>query len=263
MSIPIYQVDAFADQAFSGNPACVCLMDKQQDDQWFQNVAAEMNLSETAFVWNDDGKFLIRWFTPVTEVDLCGHATLASAHTLWETGTLASDCEAVFESRSGRLSAVRAGDQISMNFPSRPPVATDLPVGLAEGLGIKPLFVGTDKTDYMVEVESEEVIRGLTPDFGVLKSVSARGIIVTAKCESGEYDFISRFFGPAAGIDEDPVTGSAHTILTPYWAEKLGRTKMSAFQASSRGGRVSVELKGDRVLLGGNARTVFRGELLC
>ena len=170
MGIKIFQVDAFADRAFSGNPACVCLLDDQRDELWYQDVAAEMNLSETAFVWNDNGKFLIRWFTPVTEVDLCGHATLASAHTLWETGTLDVAHEAVFESRSGRLTAVRSGDLITLNFPSRPPIVADLPPGLAEGLGVEPLFVGTDNTDYLVEVASEDVVRSLGTRFWILEA---------------------------------------------------------------------------------------------
>lgn len=264
MPIKIFQVDAFSDQAFGGNPACVCLMKDEASDEWMQSVAAEMNLSETAFVWQRDDEYQIRWFTPESEVDLCGHATLATSHVLWREGWLAAAAEAVFDSRSGRLTASQVEGQIVLNFPAKPPTAVDAPEGLLKSLGIEGAdkYVGTDQTDYMVEVELEDTVRGLTPDFASLKKTTARGIIVTSRSDCEQYDFVSRFFGPAVGIDEDPVTGSAHTMLAPYWSTKLGKSKMNAFQASRRGGSISVELVADRVHLGGHAKTVFCGELL-
>ena len=233
MTIPIVQVDAFAAEPFRGNPACVCLLNEAKDDEWLQSMAAEMNLSETAFVWSRGDHFRLRWFTPAAEVELCGHATLATAHVLWAKGLLNETDEAVFETLSGRLAASKQGDLITLNFPARPPVETEPPTGLIESLGIEPLFIGTDGTDYMIEVANEKTVAGLTPDFQSLARISARGIIVTAQSSSGDRDFVSRFFGPAVGIDEDPVTGSAHSIMAPYWANKLNMTKMTAEQLLS------------------------------
>ena len=264
MGVPIYQVDAFAERPFSGNPACVCLMEERKEDGWLQAVAAEMNLSETAFVWprNDlEEPFHLRWFTPVAEVELCGHATLATSHVLWQSGRLKETDEAVFHTLSGRLSSSKQGELITLDFPCRPPVETAPPAGLIDSLGIEPLFVGTDGTDYMIEVATENTVASLSPDFQQLGRISARGIIVTAASDSNERDFVSRFFGPAVGIDEDPVTGSAHTIMAPYWAKKLGITKMKAEQISARGGMIEIEMNGDRTLLGGKAQTIFAGEL--
>ena len=262
MSIKIYQVDAFANEPFTGNPACVCLMEDERPDAWLQSVAAEMNLSETAFVWRKPDGFHIRWFTPWTEVELCGHATLGSAHVLWESGWLESSTEAKFNSLSGVLGAVKEGDDIFLDFPAKAPVSVEPPSGLLEGLNVEPLYVGTDKTDFVIEVGDEATICELSPDFEKLKNVEARGIIVTSASESNDYDFVSRFFGPAVGINEDPVTGSAHCILAPYWSKKLEKQSMLAYQASARGGFLSLEVNDSRVRLGGKAKTVFAGELL-
>lgn len=261
MSIKIYQVDAFSYKPFSGNPAAVCILEEEVSDSWMQNVAMEMNLSETAFVYKRDQGFNLRWFTPSTEVDLCGHATLASAHVLWEEGYLQLDEVANFQTRSGILRASKKGDMIELDFPSEPEVETSIPPELEVSLGISAVYVGRNRFDYLVELESEEVVRNINPDFNLLKEIPARGIIVTATCETEEYDFISRFFAPAAGIDEDPVTGSAHCCLGPFWHSKLGKDEMLAYQASKRGGVVYISLKGDRVILGGKAVTVLRGEM--
>ncbi len=261
MSIKIYQVDAFSYKPFSGNPAAVCVLDEELSDNWMQNVAMEMNLSETAFLHKLNQGFNLRWFTPTTEVDLCGHATLASAHILWEDGYLQTDQLAEFHTRSGLLIASKNDDLIELDFPSEPQEESPIPPGLEESLGARAVYVGRNRFDYLVKIDSEEVLRNLTPDFNLLKEVSARGIIVTAACESEEYDFVSRFFAPAAGIDEDPVTGSAHCCLAPFWQTKLGKKDMIAYQASNRGGIVHISQQNDRVILGGKALTVFRGEM--
>jgi PhzF family phenazine biosynthesis protein len=227
-----------------------------------QAVAREMNLSETAFLHPEDGAFRLRWFTPRTEVDLCGHATLASAHVLWVTGRLQPGEAAVFETKSGTLTCIQHEDWIEMDFPSTPPQAAPAPEGLLESLNVEAVHVGRSKFDYLVEVSNEDAVRGIVPDFGQLARVEARGVMVTARGERPGVDFVSRFFAPAAGVAEDPVTGSAHCCLTPYWAGKLGKTEMDARQVSARGGRVRVRLDGDRVRLFGQAVTVLRGELL-
>jgi PhzF family phenazine biosynthesis protein len=256
----IFQVDAFTARPFAGNPAAVCLLEQPAGASWMQALAAEMNLSETAFLHpRPDGAFDLRWFTPVVEVDLCGHATLASAHVLWETGALAGDAVARFHTRSGVLSAVRQDDWIEMDFPATPAEPVAAPPDLLEALGVDAVAAGRTRFDYLVEVASEAAVRALQPDFVRLAQAPARGVMVTAR--AAEYDFVSRFFAPASGIAEDPVTGSAHCCLGPYWAARLGRTRFIAFQASRRGGIVRVALNGDRVLLGGQAVTVFRGEL--
>lgn len=264
----IYQVDAFTDRPFAGNPAAVCLLAGPADETWMRHVAREMNLSETAFLHplspgaND---FQLRWFTPTVEVDLCGHATLATAHILWETGVLAEDVEARFHTRSGLLTARRLDGWIELNFPATPPEPCPAPDGLAAALGVEPLSVGRSKFDYLVEVDSTAAVTALEPDFTRLRSLPVRGIIVTAANDGGldePFDFVSRFFAPAAGVDEDPVTGSAHCTLAPFWAARLGKPKMTAYQASARGGVVRVELLGDRVALQGQAVTVLRAELL-
>ena len=253
----LYQIDAFTAQAFRGNPAAVCLLDAERDEAWMQNVAAEMNLSETAFLLPNGDGFSLRWFTPAVEVALCGHATLASAHALYEERGLQS---ARFQTKSGLLTAERRGDWIELDFPATPPVASHAPEGLLESLGTSDaLYVGRARFDYVIEVPAEEDVRAITPDFARLRGVKARGVIVTSR--GREHDFVSRFFGPAVGVDEDPVTGSAHCALTPYWSSKLGKEEMTAYQASRRGGIVRVRLAGDRVKLGGQAVTVFRGEL--
>ena len=257
----LYQVDAFTDQPFAGNPAAVTILSEPRDAAWMQAVALEMNLSETAFLVRNNEGFDLRWFTPAVEVDLCGHATLASAHVLWEIGELAPDETAVFMTRSGRLTATKRGDWIELDFPSEAPSPVEAPLALIEGLGIDPVYVGANRMDMFVEMEDETALRVLQPDLSKLKTLPYRGIIVTAK-SSGEYDFISRFFGPAAGVDEDPVTGSAHCCLAPYWAAKLGKPVLKAFQASARGGFVEVEPRDDRVLLRGKAVTVLEATLV-
>ncbi len=262
MGIRIFQVDAFTDKPFSGNPAAVCLLAEPRDEAWMQDVAREMNLSETAFLSEQEDGFDLRWFTPAVEVDLCGHATLASAHILWETGRLPAGVEARFHSRSGLLTASGRAGEIQLDFPATPEGPVDLPPGLSEALGVMPKYTGESQYDYLVEVESEEVVRGLRPDIAKLKALSVRGIMVTSVAATGEYDFVSRFFAPGAGIDEDPVTGSAHCCLGPFWAKRIGKDEMMAYQASARGGAVRVRVMGERVHLGGQAVTVLRGEIV-
>jgi PhzF family phenazine biosynthesis protein len=259
----IVQVDAFADRLFAGNPAAVCVLDAARPDAWMQDVAMEMNLSETAFLFPENGAFHLRWFTPATEVDLCGHATLASAHVLWEEGHLPQGQAAEFNTRSGRLSARRDQDWITLDFPAKPCEPATPPPGLIKGLGLTGARnVARNVFDYLVEVESSEQVRRLRPNFSALEVVEMRGVIVTALADSADADFVSRFFAPAAGVNEDPVTGSAHCALCPYWAERLNKTAMTGLQLSRRGGLVRVELQGNRVLLSGRAVTVMRGELL-
>ncbi|HEU4800154.1 MAG TPA: PhzF family phenazine biosynthesis protein [Gemmatimonadales bacterium] len=263
MKLPIVQVDAFAERAFTGNPAAVCLLASSLPDASLLAIAGEMNLSETAFLLaRTDGSYDLRWFTPAVEVDLCGHATLASAHVLWQDGHLAPDADARFHTRSGELGARRIDGRIVLDFPAQPAHAAPPPAGLLEALGVsQPRFVGRNTTDWMVEVENSATVRGLAPDFSRLGTVEARGVMVTAPGDDGGIDFVSRFFAPASGIDEDPVTGSAHCCMGPFWAERLGRTSLVARQLSARGGTVHVEVAGARVRLGGTAVTVMRGEL--
>ena len=263
MSIPIYQVDAFTERAFAGNPAGVCILDRPADEKWMQSVAMEMNLSETAFVVRrEDGDFDLRWFTPAIEVALCGHATLATSHILWEHGILKPGEVARYHTQSGVLQARQVDGLIELDFPTTPPEDCDTPDGLLEALGLESaVYVGRPRFDYLVEVESEDIVRTLAPDFAKLRFLGVRGVIVTAESGSEKFDFVSRFFAPGAGIDEDPVTGSAHCALTPYWAAKLGKTELSAHQASARGGRLRCTLAGNRVMLTGKAITVLRGEL--
>ncbi len=265
MAIPIYQVDAFAEEPFRGNPAGVCLLTAPREDAWMQSVAAEMNLSETAFVRPEKEVFRLRWFTPQIEVELCGHATLAASHILWETGVLARDREARFETLSGRLAArLDEKGRIELDFPSRP-IKPEPPEWLDDvvgALGIKPVGAGLSKEDVLVEAADEETVRAVRPDFDGIRRLPARGIIVTARSSDPRFDFVSRFFAPAVGVDEDPVTGSSHTVLAPYWASRLGKTAFTAFQASARGGVLHVNLAGDRVKIAGKALTVIKGELL-
>lgn len=262
MGITIYQVDAFTDKPFSGNPAAVCIMDELHGESWMQNVAREMNLSETAFLQKQAEGYNLRWFTPAVEVELCGHATLASAHILWEIGLLKPGEKAIFHTLSGRLTADRNGEWIEMDFPAKVEEQAVAPDGLIEALGVAVKYVGKNQFDYLVEVESEEIVRTIKPDFGLLLSVVARGVIVTSLADSGEYDFVSRFFAPSVGVSEDPVTGSAHCCLSPFWSKRLGKDELFGYQASARGGVVKVRYDGDRVFLGGQAVTVLRGELL-
>lgn len=261
MGIPITQVDAFTAKPFSGNPAAVCTLPEPQPDQWMQDVAREMNLSETAFLVKGQDGFDLRWFTPTMEVQLCGHATLASAHVLWEEGHLAPDAQARFHTASGLLTADRKGKWIQLDFPVQPEEPATPPSGLLSALVVDPLYVGKNRSDYLVQVESEEILRGIEPDWAALGQVECRGVAVTCRAFSGEYDFLSRFFAPRSGILEDPVTGSAHCCLGPFWSARLNKTELIAYQASARGGVVKVTLADDRVLLGGQAVTVMRGEI--
>jgi PhzF family phenazine biosynthesis protein len=261
MAIPLFQVDAFTDKPFAGNPAAVCLLPEARDEAWMQALAGEMNLSETAFLVARPDGFDLRWFTPTVEVDLCGHATLASAHTLWEQGVLAADLPAQFHSKSGLLSAQRSGAWIELDFPADPVEPVDPVPDILRSLGVQPRFFGRGQIGYLLELDSEAQVRGLTPDFGLLGAACATGMIVTAAAQTAPYDFVSRFFGPALGIDEDPVTGSAHCTLAAHWQKRLGKSEFLAYQASARGGVVRVRHAGDRVHLGGQAVTVLHGTL--
>lgn len=253
MGLTFTQVDAFTDTPFAGNPAAVLVLPQARDDGWMLQVAREMNLSETAFFVPQADGFDLRWFTPTVEVDLCGHGTLASAHTLWSEGYLSADQTARFHSRSGLLTATRHGDWIELNFPAK--VVNDLtkPIDpqLAKALGISMSYAGKNQFDYLVQVDSEDTVRRLQPDFGLLRQLPVRGVIVTSKASTPGYDFVSRFFAPGSGADEDPVTGSAHCCLGPFWRDRLGKDEFTAYQASPRGGVIKVVVQGDRVLLRG------------
>lgn len=262
MGLRIYQVDAFTNKPFRGNPAAVCILPEPAEETWMQNLAREMNLSETAFLVRAADGFDLRWFTPAVEVRLCGHATLASAHILWETGVLAPDLEARFFTLSGLLTAEKQGDWIEMDFPATRAEETSAPPQLLPALGVEPKFVGKNVFDYLIEVGTEDEVRSLDPDFTALKELGVRGVMVTSLSGSPEIDFVSRFFAPGAGINEDPVTGSAHCCLGPYWSKRLGKDDFVAYQASERGGTVRVRVAGDRVYLGGQAVTVLVGDLV-
>ncbi len=259
--IPLFQVDAFvSDKEYSGNPAAVCILDQEADPVWMQNVAMEMNLSETAFLHRNGDGYDLRWFTPSVEVALCGHATLASAHVLWEFQFLKPGL-AQFYTKSGTLTARKDGERIELDFPAKAETRAEPPALLLEGLGVSALYVGKNQFDYLVEVDSEETVRRMNPDHRALKQIPVRGVMVTSRA-SPPYDCISRFFAPGSGVDEDPVTGSAHCALGPYWAAKLKKDSLVAYQASPRGGVLYLRTNGDRVKLAGKARTVFRAELL-
>jgi PhzF family phenazine biosynthesis protein len=263
MPRPISVVDAFASKPFEGNPAAVCLLEAPAGESWMQSVAAEMNLSETAFLVARGGmEWDLRWFTPTLEVDLCGHATLASAHALWESGQADRSSAIRFYTRSGGLECRWTQGRIQMDFPARPAKPAPLPDGLEAALGARPVGWGRSCDDYLVELADAGLVRALSPDLSSLARMESRGVIVTARSDRPEFDFISRFFAPAAGVPEDPVTGSAHCTLAPYWSERLGRNTLTGFQASRRGGVVGVDVAGDRVRLSGSAVTVWRGELL-
>jgi PhzF family phenazine biosynthesis protein len=241
----------------------VFLLSEPRDDVWMQQIAREMNLSETAFLTRQADGFALRWFTPAVEIDLCGHATLASAHMLWEDGHLPHAEPARFHTRSGLLTAHRNETWIELDFPANPATATDAPPDLERALGVTLVSTHRNQFDYLVEVEHEAAVRSLQPDIGLLATLPVQGVIVTSHCATPEYDFVSRYFAPAAGIDEDPVTGAAHCCLTPFWSERLGKSEMVAYQASVRGGVVRVRLQGNRVALGGQAVTMLRGEVVC
>ncbi|MHC4954966.1 MAG: PhzF family phenazine biosynthesis protein [Planctomycetota bacterium] len=254
----LFQVDSFTDRPFAGNPAAVCLLDAPADEAWMQEVAAEMNLSETAFVHPDGNTWGLRWFTPKCEVDLCGHATLAAAHVLFERGA----DSARFTTASGAIDCTRGTNGIEMDFPAEIAEEASLPVALGEALRVPILECWRNRLDWMLVVGQESIVRGLDPDNGTLATIDGRGFIVTARADDAcEYDFVSRYFCPAVGIDEDPVTGSAHCCLGPYWAKRLGKEELVGYQASARGGIVHVAPRGDRVRLGGTAVTVFEGGL--
>jgi len=261
MTVPLWQVDAFTDRPFHGNPAAVCLLAEPRPEAWMQAVAAEMNLAETAFLLRDDEGFGLRWFTPTVEVDLCGHATLASAHFLWQDGHLKPRAEARFQTRSGLLTARERDGWITLDFPATPAVPVPFPPGLAEALGATPVSVGRSAFDYLVELPDELSVTTLRPDLAAIARFPVRGVIVTARSERPGVDFVSRFFGPACGVPEDPVTGSAHCALGPWWAARLGREDLVGYQASRRGGTVKVAVRGDRVRLAGQAVTVLRAIL--
>jgi PhzF family phenazine biosynthesis protein len=279
MPLDLYQVDAFTDRPFAGNPAAVCLLSGARDPRWLQDVAREMNLSETAFLYPvlkgdakpgfQEGDWHLRWFTPATEVELCGHATLASAHVLWQTGRLAAGETARFHTLSGLLTAGQKADGwIELDFPARRVEAVEPPDGLLAAFGLQAaVFVGKSRYDYLLELPAEDAVRAAAPDFAALRHLPVRGVIVTARADAPPFDIVSRFFAPGAGVDEDPVTGSAHCTLGPYWATKLGKDEMLAYQASARGGVLRVRVDGERegrerVLLGGQAVTVLEGKLV-
>lgn len=258
MKLPYYQVDAFTDRPFSGNPAGVCFLERWLEEATLQRLAGENNLSETAFLVPSGGHYELRWFTPTMEVDLCGHATLASAFVLF-TELQRKEPRVTFQTKSGALAAAWDGSKVMLDFPSRPGALSEAPPALVEGLGYIPREVRKSR-DFLALLEDEEDVRALAPDFPRLATLDCLGVIATAL--SREVDFVSRFFAPGAGLNEDPVTGSAHCTLIPYWAEKLGKTKMIARQLSARGGTIFCELRGDRVGIGGQAVLYSRAELL-
>lgn len=261
MATPISIVDAFTDSPFSGNPAAVCMLEHDPDRKWLQHVAREMNLSETAFLVPRGDAWALRWFTPSAEVDLCGHATLASAHVLLTTNRVDPAQPIRFRTRSGDLLAQRHGKHIILDFPALPATWADAPPDLLDGLGAKAKAVAKYQFDYLVELDSEATVRDLKPDLSLLARVQSRGVVVTAAATTPGFDFVSRFFAPQVSVPEDPVTGSAHCALAPYWGERLNKTEMLAYQASARGGVVGVRLHDDRVDLIGSAVTVMTGEL--
>ncbi len=261
MPHPITVVDAFTAQPFSGNPAAVCILTAKAPESWMRDLAREMNLSETAFVRRDDDGWGLRWFTPTIEVDLCGHGTLASAHVLWESGQVPSSDEIRFFTRSGLLTARLVDGAIELNFPACKIRDAVPPEGLFSALGCDGECLGEHARKYVIELDSELTVRALDPNHEALRRVDARSICVTARSESESYDFVSRYFAPAAGIKEDPVTGSAHCMLGPHWSSRLGKRDLIGYQASARGGVVRVGMDGERVRLGGHAVTVLQGHV--
>lgn len=260
--LKIYQVDAFTDKPFAGNPAAVCVLDSPGDAEWMQKVAGEMNLSETAFLSKEADGYNLRWFTPTVEEELCGHATLASAHILWQEGYINQDQAVKFYTRSGILTAAKRDGWIELNFPLEQDTEIMPHKNLLQALGVKAKYIGKNRLDYIVEVESEMMVRNMEPNFALLATVPARGVIVTSVSDNKNFDFVSRFFAPRDSILEDPVTGSAHCCLGPYWMHRLGKSELVAYQASKRGGIVKVQIKDNRILLGGQAVTIFNGDLL-
>lgn len=264
-SLDLYHVDAFTDLPFAGNPAAVCFLDGSREAEWMQAVAREMGLSATAFLHPAhpaETGFHLRWFTPTVELELCGHATLATSHVLWETGRLGAGETARFQTLGGALTAERKGEWIELDFPARRVEAAEPPPGLLAALGAEPSWVGRTGPNYLLELPAEDAVCGAAPDLPALRSLPLRGVILTARGAANPFDFVSRYFAPGVGIDEDPVTGSAHCALAPYWAARLGKEEMLAYQASARGGVVRVRVAGERVRLGGQAVTVLQGRLL-
>jgi PhzF family phenazine biosynthesis protein len=262
MSLSFVRIDAFTTEAFAGNPAAVCVLPDDRDASWMQLVAREMNAGATAFLRKRHDGYDLRWFAPAAELELCGHGTLASAHALWECGHLMPSSPARFHTRNGLLTAVRRGDWIELDFPATPASPAAAPADLAAALGATPVTVGRSRFDYLIELDREDAVRQLRPDLARLKLIPSRGFIVTSRAASPGADFVSRFFAPSVGISEDPVTGSAHCTLSPFWSARLGKTDLVGHQVSERGGTVKVSVAGDRVRLSGQAVTVLRGELL-
>jgi len=263
VSVPIRTVDAFAGRPFEGNPAGVCLLEAPADERWMAAVAREMNLSETAFVGPEEAGWSLRWFTPATEVDLCGHATLAAAHVMWEERLAGAGEPIRFHTRGGILTATRHDPWIELDFPAAPPRPAEPPSDLVEAIGGSCSYVGRSALgDHLLLLDTDASVRALKPDLRRLADLPGRGTIVTAPADDEGFDFVSRFFAPGVGVDEDPVTGSAHCTLGPYWSERLGRGDLVGYQASRRGGTVRVRTEGERVVLGGRAVTVLRGEIV-
>jgi PhzF family phenazine biosynthesis protein len=258
----LFHVNAFSDQAFNGNPAAVCLLDSIKPDSWLQNVAAQMNLSETAFVTTIDNGYSLRWFTPLKEVDMCGHATLASAHVLWQQGIIDKKETIFFQTLSGMLSATLQDDQIELDFPRLALTPIDPPEQLIKLLGITPIFSAMFGEKHLFVIEDQQQLVQLNPDFSALASIAGRGISITCKSNDSQYDFVSRYFAPWVGINEDPANGSSHCALTPYWAGRLGKQELTAYQASKRGGELKLRLASERVKISGQAITVLKAELL-
>jgi PhzF family phenazine biosynthesis protein len=259
---PFVQIDAFTRESFGGNPAAVFLLPSGRDEGWMQRVAREMNQADTAFLVRRDDEFDLRWFTPTVEVELCGHATLASAHMLWESGVLPSGATARFRTRSGLLTARLHDDRIWLDLPAASLRAEPAVPGLAGALGAEPIGTWRTPFDILVELPDQRAVGALRPDLSRVAAIETRGVIVTARSDGAEADFVSRFFAPRIGIPEDPVTGSAHCALGPFWGGRLGRTELTARQLSPRGGTLWIRLDGERVHLGGHAVTVLRGELV-
>jgi PhzF family phenazine biosynthesis protein len=262
MTHELHLVDAFTGTPFRGNTAAVCIMDGPADPVWMQQVAGEMKHSETAFLNPGPGSWNLRWFTPEREVNLCGHATIAAAFTLWITGRENPKSAIAFETQSGTLTAQKDDDWITIDFPAEPVTSAASVPGLDRALGVSPIFVGRNRFDILAELPSAADLCTLEPDMVALAAIPTRGIIVTAASDLPHFDFVSRFFAPAIGVPEDPVTGSAHCCLGPYWGEKLKKTELDGFQCSARGGTVKVTLNGNRVILGGHAVHISSGQLL-
>lgn len=263
MNPDLFQVDSFTDQSFAGNPAGVCILPEPQTGAWMTALAREMNLSETAFLWPEEPGYRLRWFTPRVEVTLCGHATLAAAHTLWEQGLVQRNQKVVFKTLSGTLTAAMESDHwIALDFPAHQVVQSEAPPMLLKALGLGDVpFVGRYRNSYLVEAANEAEVREVFPNFDALLQVDCRSVVVTAKASSPPFDFVSRYFAPAVGVNEDPVTGSAHCALAPYWESRLHKPEMLAYQASARGGVLRVRPQGERVILLGQAVTIFVGQL--